>query len=322
MSEQGLSIRQAIAQLAPDTDMEEEQRGDDAGAPDETLPADASPAGDGSEAEPGDTETQQDEDDAAAFEPPRWWSREAKDRFAELPRELQAVVFAQEETRERVVSRAKQDAAEARRKVGAQVAELDGRIAALDAVLPQALQTFRGRWESVDWAQAAQQMEPADYNRVRAQFEQEQGMLKNLLAENQRAEAERIAAFDHHEAERLKTVAPELADEKLGPSRKAAIAKDLIARGFEPARIRMMNAEEASYVNDALKWREAQASMTRPRASQASHNQPQRPVVRPTAANGSPASSKSAALRAAQTAFNQSPTRANAIALELLKNQG
>src|SRR5262249_4156272 len=87
------------------------------------------------------------------------------------------------------------------------------------------------------------------------------------------------------------TVAPDLTDEKLGPERKARIARDLIERGFAPDRIRWMNAEEAAYVNDALKWREAQAKART--ASSQPKNQPQRPTVRPTA--GVPAQSQQSA---------------------------
>jgi hypothetical protein len=241
---------------------------------------------------PGDGAEQADSDESeAGIEPPRWWNKEAKQRFAELPPDVQAVVFAQEETRERVVSRAKQESADARRLSEAQQAELDRRIAAIDAFLPHAAQQFSGKWDGVDWATLPGQIGAEETLKYRAQFEAEQQMLHAIAQQQAAHEQERLTRFDFEQAARLKTVAPDLTDEKLGPERKARIARDLVERGFAPERIRWMNAEEAAYVNDALKWREAEAKARS--SARTTKNQPQRPHVRPTA--GVPAQSQQSA---------------------------
>jgi hypothetical protein len=271
-----LSVDQAAALLnAPEPD--EERR--------DAIPAEAPVAGDAgegpSDAVPGDGEEELAADASQdAIEPPRWWSRDAKARFAELPPDVQKIVFAQEDTRERVLSRARQENAEARRLAENQASELGARLNALDTFLPYAAEQFRGKWDGVDWAALPSQIGAEETLKYRAQYEAEQKTLATLAQAKAAHEQERGARFDREEAEKLKTLAPDLADEKSGPLRKARIAQELISKGFPAERIRWMSAEEAAYVNDALKWREAQASaQVRARPTPSA-----KPVVRPAAA--------------------------------------
>lgn len=260
-----------------------------------TESTDATTSETGSEAEqPGDAENAQIEgDENLTLEPPRWWSKERKDRFRELPPDLQAVVFEQEETRERVVAKAKQESAEAKKTAETQAAKLAQQANILDQLIPHAFKTFQDRWANVDWTKVAQQVDPAEYNRLRAQHEQEQQTVR-ALAENQRVlQGRQFEEFVKAEAAKLPTIAPDLVDAKLGLARRESLGKFLVERGFAADRINAMSAEEASIAYDAMRWRQAQAkattlSKTKPAPAPSA-------AVRPTAARTGSTQSRSTA---------------------------
>jgi hypothetical protein len=295
ISEPGfLTIDQAVAQLdAADQKPDEQaspapepsQAAPAADAPETELPADT--AAEGDEAETPDAEKPEVEPEAETLklEPPLWWSTKAKDRFRELSPELQAVVFEQEEVRERVVSKTKQESADARKTADAEREQLKQRISALDAILPQAVQTYRDRWANVDWPALAQQMDPAEYNRARAMYEQETRQVQTLAEESQRANSERLQAFDKEQSEKLKTVAPDLVDEKLGPQRRQELGKflkDVLGDEFDPAQLRTVTARQLAIAYDAKRWRDAQAKAREQAANPQPVTKPAAPAPRPT----------------------------------------
>jgi ElaB/YqjD/DUF883 family membrane-anchored ribosome-binding protein len=302
-----LSIDQAVATMAPEQERKEPaaaQAAETAAAePTQTEPAEqiqaATTAEDGSEAaQPGDAETAETEDEPEGLklEPPRWWSKDKKDRFKELPPELQAVVFEQEETRERVTAKAKQEAADARKAADAEIGRARAKVATLDTLVPRAEQMFQNRWANVDWATLATQVEPGEYNRLRVQYEQEAVTVQALAGQQRQAAAERFTQFVQAEAEKLKTVVPDLVDEKLGLERKANLGKFLMSVGFPADRIAAMSAEEAGLAYDAMRWRDAQ-SKAATLARQPKQPVPQRPAVKPSSTGArSPQSGRLATL--------------------------
>ena len=294
-----LSVDQAVAALAPKKGHEEAP----AAVVEETTPQPeqtetpkedtqvATTTEEGIEAEaPGDAEEAEGEEDAEAIriEPPRWWSHDKKARFKELPPDLQAVVFEQEETRERVVAESKQKAADERKAAEADRAKITERLAILDQLVPQAASTFQGRWANVDWQQLSQQLDPGEYNQLRAKFEAEQSTLVQLAKEHQKADTERFAKFVETEGAKLKEVCPELVDDKLGPQRKQDLGKFLVTLGFPAERINAMSAHEASLAYDAMRWRNAQkqAAALKQAKPQTSPAPQARPTVKPTASSG------------------------------------
>lgn len=321
MSSEGhLSVAQAVVELdsaapseVPEKEETSSQAADDAPA-EETASATTD---DGNEAEtPGEAETTEGETEAETLklEPPKWWSKEKKARFHELSPDLQAVVFEQEETRERVVSKAKQESADARKAADAQAQALQTRVQALDAILPNAIQTYSGRWTNVDWPTYATQVDAQEYNRVRAQFEQETQQLQRLQAESQWAETQRLQKFDREEAEKLKTVAPDLVDEKLGSQRVQKVLTFLQGRQFTPNELRHLTAEQASIAYDAMQWREAKASAAALAKNPKPPVQQGKPAIRQSAAPAS-RSPENAALKSLEGRFNAAPTVKNLEAL-------
>lgn len=228
----------------------------------EEQPEETIPEGDAGEAdEPGDSEDEDEVPQAAAdpVDPPQWWSKEAKERFAQLPPELQAEVIAQEGKREEVVSKAK---AEARREAEAasqRIKEVEQLAQGLQEFLPRAVEAFRSKWEDVDWAAWAEQ-DPEAAFKGKLQFEQEQKLLGDTARAAAQANQIKHQEFLKAEYTKLQEVAPDLygSDEPVVQRRKE-VGEFLLSRGVSAEALGMITAEELSIAYDAMRWREHQA---------------------------------------------------------------
>ena len=233
--------------------------------------------------EPGAAEVVEAEPAVTAVTAPTWWNAEAKAKFAALPPELQAVVMDQEGKREQVTQRAKQEAAEARKKAEAEANAITPLKQALDQLLPRANQIFSSRWANVDWAAWAD-TDPQAAFKGRAQFEAEQAELGRLHQAHQIAHAEDRKKFVETEEAKLKEIAPELSDPEKGPARRQAIGKFMLERGATPDELMNVDARLLSLADDALKYRELKAEMAKAVKQSAAPKLPANPTVRPTAA--------------------------------------
>lgn len=262
-----LSIEQAVAGMEkkepnseapadqPETERVEPEQ------PEADTEADTTAEDSASEAEePGDGEEGVEaEAEAIKLTAPKWWNAEQKAAWDELSPKVQAAVYAQEENRERALQKSKQKTDDDV-KASSEVREsLRKRVQVLDAILPRAMELYRGKWANVDWAQAAEQMDPADYNRARAQFERDSTEMQELSRQQKQADDERFAEFVREESNKLVEVAPDLADPKQGPERRKQLGKFLTDLKFDPVRINAMSAHEAALAYDAMRWRQAQA---------------------------------------------------------------
>ncbi len=227
------------------------------GAPAPGLSTSAEPGSDEDDfdLEPGEEETEEEE--ATSIRPPESWDEAAQARFRDLPADIQALIAEREGERERATGQAMQEAAEAM-----QMAE------ALDHLLPQAAQTFAGKWDQVDWAAWAQADPQAAFH-GRMQFEAEQAELHQLVAAQAQAQAVSHRHFVAGEAARLKAIAPELADPKAGPQRRQAVASFLVDLGATDDQLANLTAEEASLAYDALQWRQARRGLAPDRGGEA-----------------------------------------------------
>lgn len=250
----------------------------------ENTEADTTAEEDGSEAEqPGDAEDTEGEEAAGTLKltPPNWWNKEQKAKFEALPPDLQAVVYQQEENRENALQKAKAKAAEAEKVHTEAAAKSAERLKVLEQFLPQAMEMYGNRWANVDWAAAAEQLDPAAYNKARAQYESETNALHQLVQQKQQAESDRYANFLREQGQMLHEVAPDLADEKLGPARRQELSTFLTKQGVKPEELRWMTANQAAIAYDAMRFRAAKANA---RANPVPNTPvPQRVVAKPTA---------------------------------------
>lgn len=223
----------------------------------ETIPEDDAGEAD----EPGDSEGEAEEIEAAAepINPPQWWSKEAKARFAELPPDLQAEVMAQEGKREEVVTKAKAEAKQQAEEATQRIKQVEQIVQGLNEVLPRALQNHQDKWADVDWAAWAEQDSEAAF-KGRLQFEQEQRDLAELVRKQQEAVQVQQTEFVKAEYAKLAEVAPDLYgnDEPVVQKRKE-VGQFLLTQGIPAEALGTISAAELSLAYDAMRWREHQA---------------------------------------------------------------
>lgn len=325
-----ISIDQAVANLDAADKKDDQAAPEQAAA--EGTETEAEPAAedaiepetatDGEDAEPEDAE-EAEEAELPAIEPPRFWDAEAKDRFRELPRDLQELVLAKETERDKATSKAIEEAALKRKAAdgeASRIAQLNG---VLDKLLPQAVETFKSRWEGVDWNAVIDQQGADQALKLRNQMEAEQAQLQQLQAAKSQAENVQFARFVEAETAKLPELCPDLAvpDQKVANERKQALGKFLISTGIPAESLRHMSALETSIAYDAMRWRQAQAEAkaksSAPKPAPKSAAVP-KPSIRATAA---PAKGGSPQQQRIQT-LERKPSLTIDEAVELLDLQG
>jgi hypothetical protein len=324
-----LSIDEAVALL----DRRQEEGADDADGltaetPDDdheyfagaaSAPEDA----DGRAEDPDDGEDEAeagDEGDADRLEPPKYWSKEAKARFAELDPDLQAVVLAQEGPREEAAARAKAETRAVRDEALQQVELAAQLLETLSEALPEAYGQWRAGWQGTpDWAEIARThgVEAADM--AREQFAAEQAHLAQAQAAVEAAGQARARLVAAREVVALRELEPELLDEERGDELRAEIAEYLAGKGVDPDALPHISAVEIHLARKAMLWDRAQ---DRARSSTVNHRPAPastRPLARGGASTG-PADPK--ARRAAQAKSRFAKSRSVEDAVALLNAQG
>lgn len=261
-----MSVEQAVEALAPTVveDTAPEAPVEAAAEPEE-IEAEASPAEDADDE--AETPAEGDEAEAApepvvAAEPPKYWSQDAKAKFAELPPELQAVVLQQEGPREEAAAKAKAEAAAVRQVADAEVAKVTQLAEHLNEFLPQALEVFQSRWGSnPDWKAYAELHGAEAMIVAKVEHEQELALLQQTAQATERANAEKKAAERKAEWTVLAEIAPDLADPVKGPERRAAVVQYLAADGFTRDVIEDISAKEMRLAHKAMLWDQAQAAL-------------------------------------------------------------
>jgi hypothetical protein len=168
--------------------------------------------------EPGDEgELETEEAETAEVEPvdaPNWWDADAKGKFAELAPELQAIVRAQEDKREAITQKAKQQASEAVKAAENKVRELDQFTAKLNDVVSRADEAFKSKWDGMTpqiWSALAEE-DPETAFRLKLEYDAEQDALKSVRATQEQAAAETQKQFYAEQRTKLLELAPDLAN--------------------------------------------------------------------------------------------------------------
>jgi hypothetical protein len=319
----GLSLDEAVALL--DRRDEERDGGSDPGdGYDEFEGAASAPeeAADWAEdPSDGDDETEADaEGEVDRLAPPKYWSKDAKARFAELDPDLQAVVLSQEGPREAAAARVKAEAEQVRSAALQEAAQARHLLAELAEALPEAVERFDARWEGTpDWAAIAQTHGVEAMTAVRAQYEAEAAQLERASQAASAAMRAGHHAYVAAEFERLKSLDPELTHPRTGGQRRTEVTHYLHDAGFEPDALMQISALEMSLARKAMLWDQAQAkagtSNTNPR--------PDRQATRSLARGGASAGPVDPqARRAAQARNRFVKSRSVEDAVALLNAQG
>lgn len=264
----------------------------------------------------GEAETDAGIEPAPEIAPPQSWDSEARAKFALLPRDVQEVIATREAARDRAISMALQEAAEARKRGQSDLTRIAEAKAAMDRVLPAAEAAFT-RWRSVDWAKLTDEVGVAEAFKLRSQYESEQAQLQELRTAYQAASAETHRAYISGEVQRLGDVAPDLADAKEGASRREAVGRFLVQQGVPESALPYISAVEMGIAYDAMRYRAAKNS---PAAKPKPAGMGTRSVVRPSSAP-SPASSKTKEIERLAARLERSRSMDDAVALMIAKDK-
>lgn len=314
-----MSFDAAVASLVPvEAAPPEEKAAKPAVEPEQPEELQADPEAEGT----GEAETPSDGEDPAetpepvlpAVEAPPHWDDDGKAAFAALPREAQETIRAQADKQGAAASRAINEAAQARQAAESQASKVAQLADGLNTFLPKALETFKGRWEGLDWVQLAQQLNPQEYQTAKAQYEAESRQLEQLHAASQHAEQLAYAQHVQKVEADLPAVAPDLADPKEGNVRVQKVLTFLHTQGYQPDRLKHVSAHDLAIAYDAMRWRNAQANGA---AALKPTPKPAAPAMRPTATPAGNSQQRTAA--GAKGRFVQNPSVDNAVALLLAK---
>lgn len=296
-----LSVEAAISSLteAPVEHEEAPVAAEEAPEPEPEIEAAPTAEDDASEPdEAADGVEATDETEAAApLDAPVYWTQDAKAKFAELPPELQAVVLSQEGPREAAAAKAKQEAAEYRAQADQEVAKVHTLAEQLNQFLPKALESFKGKWDGIDW-EAWVDQDPEAALKAKFAYDADQATMAQLQAATQEAETQAHVAFLKAEAAKLPDLAPDLADPEKGPERRTKVAQHLLSMGIAPEALKTISAAEMAIAYDAYLYRQAKAGLT---AAPKPKPAPVKPVVKPAAAALPQNRTTQAANRFAQT---------------------
>jgi hypothetical protein len=233
-----------------------QQQANEHGAPVEAQPsADTTEDAPAPEAEPGSSPEQ----DLPPIEPPRSWTKEAKQRFQSLPRETQEYLSVREQERDREVRRNQNEAAEARKALEAERQAAVQAKQRYEQVLPPLLKALEaanagefGDIKNFDDAEKLARENPARYAQYAARQQKLALIAQEAKAAEERRQAEQAKAWNAYAAkqdEALVERVPELAK----PESRAALIKlgqDYLAhKGF--------TAEEANALHNATILRDA-----------------------------------------------------------------
>lgn len=277
-SNEPLTLDEAFEQLQNERKKQPAERADAATADTksadkaDTAPADEQPSG---EDEPEVAE--QEGEDLPPIEPPRSWTKEAKEQWQSLPRNTQEYLAQREQERDREVRRSQNEAADQRKVIEAERIEAEKARKDYEAKLPAIMQALQdaqaGAFADIKTVEDSQRLASEDpfryiqwqahQDRLRAvNFEQEQS--------KQRQEHERVTnwnKFQSDEASKAAELHPELAD----PKRAEVLAKSavelLVDKGFSEKELSAIATGKElspydhrmqSIIIDAIKYREAQ----------------------------------------------------------------
>lgn len=167
------------------------------------------------EGEQPEGEGDQDEETGepeTVVDPPHFWSKEEKEKFASWPLEVQEQVKAKADADERYLNQQKQEAAEAKKAAAGEARMLSEISKRIEAAAEAAELQFADKWKGADpqwWATLARD-NPASYTELKAQFDADQYAAQQATAAREATERLQREQWVKDEGERLKSLVPQL----------------------------------------------------------------------------------------------------------------
>lgn len=303
-----LSVDEAVGLLDAGRPGDEDETQSEAAptAEDDEDPDDQAPLGEEAD--------EDDPDEGPAIAPPRSWDAQARAAFAKLPPDIQAIIVEREGERDRAVSRAQQEAGDARRRAVQEAEGIAQHKGALEQLILRGQATFQDRWSDFDqnFPALVDQYGADQALKWRAQRDQELGELARLDAAHQDAARHQRARFLDTETQRLAELSPDLSDPRTGGERRDRLARWLVEQGVDRRMLPDLDARTVALAYDAMRFRLGQQKVHQAKQSK-STSAAARPGVKPTAAQAGRPQSRTA--ETAKARFAQSRSVDDAVAL-------
>lgn len=255
------------------------------------------------------------------LDPPRFWDTEDKKAFGELTRAEQERLLKYSKVADTVTAKKLEEAETARKAASTETAKITQLSGIVDQTLTEAKAKFSNRWDNVDWNSVADQYGVEAAFKLRNDYETEQATVQRLEAAKSEVDRVQTAAHISTRLEQLKTVAPDLTDEKLGPDRQLKLVNYLAQYGVAPeVSIKRASAQELAIGWKAYLYDQGLAKAT------ALVNMP-KPAVTPSKVNVRPTASvprgttETARIKALEGAFAKNPSVKNLVALQEAKGE-
>jgi hypothetical protein len=248
----------------------------------------------------GETQANDPAAQQPSIEPPRSWSKEARERWSKLDPETQAYLLERDRDDSAAVRKAQNDAAEQRKALEAERSKVEQARQYYEAALPQLLATLQqqqaGEFADIRTIADVERLAREDYPRY-LQWDLAQKKIaavqQEAMAAQQRQAAEltqRFTEFAQREDSLLAEKVPEMADSKKAAELQNAALAVLKSTGFNEQELAASWRGEQGLslrdhrvqllILDATRWREAQAKAKQVQAK------PVPPVQRPGVAQG------------------------------------
>lgn len=193
---------------------------------------------------PTGDETESAPDTAAEppIEPPRSWTKEAKERFASLPRDTQEYLAAREDERDRDFNRRQTESAEKLKGLTAKEQQVEQARqqyeTALPALMQQLEQQYQGQFADIKSMEDVTKLAQTDWPRYvlwdaqQKQIAAVQQQVKTATDRQTQEKNSKLSEFIKSEGELLKAHVPELADPAKAKTLQEAVVKLLTDTGF------------------------------------------------------------------------------------------
>lgn len=224
-----------------------------------------------------DPDAEQGEPDEPVIDPPTFWSKEEKERFSDLPRDMQELIKTKFDDNQKHVERQKTEAAEARKAAATEAEALAAITRRVESAALAAEARFGDKWANAtpdEWAKLARE-NPDQYTKYKAEYDADQYALQQATAAREATERVNREEWVKTEGERLKTLVPQL----FGPEGKQ-VGNDLKAYLIEGGA-----AEQDLSDLSAVAWQMAYKAMQYDKA------QKSKPIQRKSAATALPSRS-------------------------------
>lgn len=244
-------------------------------------------------------ETQVAEAETPPIEPPRSWTKDARERWAALPRETQEYLAERERDRDRELNLRQQEAAEQRKAMDAERQRVEQARQQYEAALPAVLQQLQhsaGQFADLKSDADIAKLAAEDWPRY-LQWTEHQRQLGAVQKQMEEAQIRRVQEFQQQwdkfakeQDELFRKAVPEMADPKKAAELQTSAVSMLKDIGFTDDELNksyhgqlgvsIRDHRFQELIHDAMSWREAKAKAK----TVVENKKPVPPVQRPGAA--------------------------------------